>query len=75
MIGLEPGDHLVAQVVGHDLVVTVEPRDGNVNVRLRSDRQRRQVEAGGPALGAVHQRVQSIAREVYSGRGQHLVGL
>ena len=51
----QAGEELVAQVVGDEPVVAGEPGDGAVAVGLLAERERGEVEAGGPPLGAVHE--------------------
>ena len=74
-IRVEPGNQLVAEVIGHHLVVTRKARERDTHVRLGAQRQRRQVETRGPALGPHHQRVHAARRETHAGRGQELARL
>ena len=55
------GEQLVAQVVRHDPVVTGEAGQRPIAIRLVLQRQRREIEAGGPALRALHEQV-DVAR-------------
>ena len=65
----QAGEELVAQVVGHEPVVAGEPGDGAVAVGLLVKRERGEVEAGGPPLGALHDELDLGGPEAERRRG------
>ena len=73
--GRQPGQQLEAEVVGHEPVVAAEARGGRRARRPGLQRQRRQVQAGGPALRALDQLAQRVRVQLDSRRLQQQPGL
>jgi hypothetical protein len=71
LIVRQPVEQLVADVVRHQPVVAAEARDGAVHVLLAAERLRREVQAGGPPLGALEQHEHVLRRQLDAGEAQH----
>ena len=67
----ERGQDLVAQVVGHQPVVAGEGGDGRAAIVAAPDRERGDVERGGPALRALQQRGEIGGLELDPRHAQH----
>ena len=72
---LQPGEQLVAQVVGGEPVVAAEAGDGAVRVRAPGQRERRQVQADGPALRPPDEQEHVLGRQVEPREAEHPRGL
>ena len=71
----QPGQELEAEVVGHEPVVAGEARDARRAWRPGLQRQRREVQAGGPALRPLGQLGELARVELDPGRFQQRLGL
>ena len=69
---VQPGEQLVAQVVGREAVVAAEARDGAVRVGAAAQRERREVEPDGPPLRPAEEQQRVVGRDVEAGEVQHL---
>ena len=64
-----------AEVVADIAVVPANARRGSASFPGRPQRQRRQIEPGGPAFGAAGQRFDLVARQLEAGTGQERLRL
>ena len=70
----KPGHQLDAEVIGHEAVVTGEDPCARRAWRARLHREGRQIQAGGPALGALRQLIDLILAELDSRRAEQQRG-
>ena len=72
---VEPGKEFVPEILGDDVVVTREARERRRCVGPIARGGRRQIQAGGPSLGALHKRVHPGRVDSHAGGSQQRGGL
>ena len=73
VLGRQVREHGVVEVVRHEAVIAAEARDG-LGSGAVAHAQRREVEAGGPALRAPHQRIELRGLDAHAGELDQLGG-